>query len=97
MWELLGCIGLSAAPLSPQPQLYVCRPPFFSLLLLTKPLPMGLDCTIQGWVDQSDDGFYWMKIQQNESEKVTSVSKIPLAITDGYGSQAASNILHFHR
>lgn len=97
MWVLLGCLGFSAAPLAPQPHLYVCRLPLFSLLLFTKPSPTGLDCTIRGWVDRSDDGFYWMKIQQNEQEKVTGVLKIPLAIRDGYGSQAASNRLHFHR
>ncbi|KAJ7395545.1 hypothetical protein BTVI_154148 [Pitangus sulphuratus] len=29
---------------------------------------MGSDCRIRGWVDQSDDGFYWMKMKQNDEE-----------------------------
>lgn len=47
----------SSCPLSPAPDLF-CRLPLFSLFLLTKPSPMGSDCKIWGWDDQSDDGFF---------------------------------------
>lgn len=52
-----AALPTAAAPLCAQPQIYF-RLSFFSLLLLTKPSPMGSDCEIWGCNDQSDDGFF---------------------------------------